>query len=315
MADTFVSTNYNGELNDFVYKVLGLAFQTAQKGGYHLLTGVNMKEEVDYLETSEDPMIAYTDDTPTAGATSTTLKKRELNPLKSTVWGTMTPSVWLPIWRKWRSVGTLTQLSANAEFLRDVFELVGNATARQIDKCFWQGDTASVTPALTRFDGLHKKIEADSDGNVIFITPAGAITQINVVAIIQSVYSAIPTKFFDDPDFRIMMNTGDFKLLQYFNNDAKKTTVGVLDESINRMFLEKRIEHFEHIKASHIVGAKTTMAESSNFILGMYASPEAEMGGIKVEKKEISNITQYRFDLMADTQYRYGGDIVYYKPV
>lgn len=316
MADTFVSTNYNGELNEFLYKVLGLGAQTAEKGGYHLIPGVNYKEELDYLETSEDPMTDYTDDTPSTGETATTLKKREVNPQKFTVWGSITPSAWLPIWRKYRAQGTLTQLNANPQFLRDVFDLVGNAAARQVDKLFWQGDTAAGGASPLRFfDGVIKKIEADSDTNVIFVTPAGAITKANVNDILEAVYTAMPDKFFDDPDFKIHMNTGDFKLLQFFNNDAKKTTVGVLDENIRRLFLEKRIEHFTNLPASHIVAAKTMSAEQSNLVLAMYASLEDEMMGMKIEKKDLSNITRYRFDGMADTQYRFGGDIVYYKPV
>ncbi|MFA6185493.1 MAG: hypothetical protein WC720_05115 [Candidatus Shapirobacteria bacterium] len=315
MADTFVSTNYNGELNDYLYKVMGLGNETAQKGGYHLIPDVAMKEELDYLETTEDPFTDYVDDTPSTGATATTMKKRELSPLKFTVWGQITPSAWLPIWRKYRSIGTLTQLSANPQFLADVFELIKNASARQLDKLFWQGNTAAgASSPLRFFDGIIKKIEANSDTNVNFVTAAGTITQSNVVAILEAFYAAIPNKFFDDPDFTIMMNTGDFKLLQYFNNSVKSTTVGVLDESIKRLFLEKRIQHFNNLPASRIVGAKTSNAPSSNLVLGMYADLESEIMGLKVEKKELSNITRYRFDGMADTQYRFGGDIVYYKP-
>jgi hypothetical protein len=315
MADTFVSTNYNGELNDYLYKVLGLGAQTAQKGGYHLIPDVNSKEELDYLETDEDPMTDYTDDTPTTGEANTTLKKREVEPSKFTVWGKITPSAWLPIWRKYRSQGTLTQLNANPQFLGDVFAVVGNATARQLDKLFWQGDKAAGAASPLRFiDGVIKKIEADSDTNITFVTPAGSITKTNVVDILEAIYTAMPDKFFDDPDFKIHMNTGDYKLLQFFNNDVKKTTVGVLDENIRKLFLEKRIEHFTNLPASHIVAAKTMSSEQSNLVLAMYASLENEMMGLKVEKKELSNITRYRFDGMADAQYRYGGDIVYYKP-
>lgn len=316
MAVTVTSTNYNGELNDFLYKVMGLGAQTAQKGGYHLIPGVNMKEQLDKLISDEDPFTDYTDDTPSAGESAVTKTKRELSPLKFTVWGSITPSAWLPVWRKYRSLGTLTQLSANPQFLADVFDLVKNASARQLDKLFWQGDTAAGGASPLRFfDGTIKLIEADSDTDITFVTPAGAITKANVVGILEAFYAAIPDKFFDDPDFKIHMNTGDFKLLQFFNNDAKKTTVGVLNENIQRLFLDKRIEHFTNLPASRIVGAKTMNSENSNLVLGMYADLESEIMGMKIEKKDLSNIIRYRFDGMGATQYRYGGDIVYYKPV
>lgn len=316
MAVTLTSTNYNGELDQYLYKVMGLGSQTAEKGGYYLKPGVNYKDQLDKLIADEDPMTDYTDDTPSAGESAVAKSKRDLSPQKFTVWGSITPSVWLPVWRKYQAQGTLTQLSANPQFLQDVFDLVSNTAKRQLDKLFWQGDVAAGGASPLRFfDGIIKKIEADSDTDVTFVTPAGAIVKANVVAILEAVYDAIPDKFFDDPDFRIMMNTGDFKLLQYFNNDAKKTTAGVLDESIRRLFLEKRIEHFTNLPASHIVAAKTMNAPSSNFVLGMWASLQDEIMGMKIEKKDLSNITRYRFDGMADCQYRYGGDIVYYKPV
>lgn len=316
MAITVTSTNYNGELNEFLYKVMGLGAQTAQKGGYHLIPGVNMKEQLDKLITDEDPFTDYTDDTPSTGENSTVKTKRELSPLKFTVWGSITPSVWLPVWRKYRAQGTLTQLSANPQFLADVFDLVKNSSARQLDKLFWLGDTgAGGSSPLRFFDGIIKLIEADSDSDVTFVTPAGTITQANVVDRLQDMIAAMPDKFLDDPDYKIHMNTGDFKLLQFFNNDAKKTTVGVLDESVKRLFLDQKIEHYTNLPASRLIGAKNMSAESSNFVLGMYADLESEIMGMKIEKKDLSNITRYRFDGMAATQYRYGGDIVYYKPV
>ena len=311
---TLGGTNYAGELNEFLYQVMGLGNETARKGGYHLIPDVNYKEELDRLDCTADPFTDYTDDTPSSNESTQTLNKRDLSPAKFTVWGSITPSAWLPIWRKYRAVGTLTQLSANPSFLADVFAVVGNAAALQLDKLFWQGDTtAGGGSPLRFFDGMLKLIEADSDTDVTFVTPAGTITQSNVVDILKAVYTAIPDKFLEDPDFKIMMNTGDFKLLQFANVDAKKTTTGVLDTLIQRLFLELRIEHFTNITASKIVATKAMKAEASNLVLGMYASLENEISGMKLEKKHLSNITQFRFDGMAGCQYRYGGDIVYYK--
>jgi len=258
MAVTVTSTNYNGTLDQYLYKVMGLGAETARKGGYFLKAGVNYKDQLDKLIATDDPFTDYTDDTPSTGESAVTKTKRELNPAKFTVWGSITPSAWLPVWRKYRAMGTLTELSANPQFLADVFELVAESAQRQLDKLFWQGDTAAGAASPLRFfDGIIKKIEADSDTDVNFVTPAGAITQANVVDILEAVWKAIPDKFFEDADYKIHMNTGDFKLLQLYNNDAKKTTVGVMDETISRLFLEKRIVNFTNLPASRIVAAKT----------------------------------------------------------
>jgi hypothetical protein len=316
MAITVNATNYNGSLNDFLYEVIGLGNDVLEKGGAHLIAGVNYKEQLDYLETDDDPFEDYTDNDPGFAGT-TTKYKRELVPEKMTLSGKITPSAWLPVWEKYRAQGTLTELRENPAFMMEVVNLIKNAANRQLAKLFWQGDKgAGAASPLRFFDGVIKKLTADSDTNVIFVTPAGAITQANVVDILQAVYSAMPDKYIDDPDWKILMNSGDFKLLQFYNNNVKETSVGVLDEVVRRLFLEKRIIHFTSLPASNVIGAKVSNAEDSNLVLGMYFDVDSEFGSMRVDYvTNFSKVVGYRVDLMADCNYRYGGDIVFYKPV
>jgi hypothetical protein len=316
MAITVNATNYNGSLNDYLYEVIGLGNDVLEKGGAHLIANVNYKEQLDFLETNEDPFETYTDADP--GFTGVTTKyKRELVPEKMTISGTITPSAWLSVWEKYRAQGTLTELKQNPAFMASVVDLIKNAANRQLAKLIWQGDKAAGGASPLRFfDGLIKKLKADSDTNVIFVTPAGNLTQANVVDILQAVYAAMPDKYIDDPDWKILMNSGDFKLLQFFNNAVKETTVGVLDEVVKRLFLEKRIIHFTSLPDSHVIGAKVSNAEDSNFVLGMYFDVDSEFGAMRVDyTTNFSKVVGYRVDLMADVNYRYGGDIVFYKPV
>jgi len=316
MADTFSGTLYNGSLNDYLYLVLGLESETARKGGYHLIPNIAKEEELDRLSTTENPFTDYTDDTPTLDETATTLDLRTLLPKKFMAWGSITPAAWLPIWKKYRSQGTLTQLRANPKFMMDVFKLVKNASLRQFDLLFWQGDTlAGAASPLRFYDGIIKQLTADSDGDIINVLPAGAITQLNVVDILVSFYKAIPAKFLDDPNFKIKMNTGDYTLLQLFNNDVKKSTVGVLDQMVMNLFLNKKIEHFNNLPASHIVGTHTSNSADSNLVAGVWADLNNEMSGMQLSVNEqLSKKTKYRFDGTGSANYRYGGDIVFYKP-
>ena len=313
MADTFVSTNYNGNLNEFVYKVMGLGAETAEKGGYHLIPDVAYKEEIDRLETTENPFTDYTDDTPTTGATATTLKKRDLTPSKFTVWGQITPSVWLSIWKKWRAVGTLTQLNANPSFLAEVFSLEKNAATRQLDLLFWQGDTtAGAASPLRFFDGIEKLIDADSDSDVQAVSNLGLITSANIYNILEACHAKIPKYLRKDPNFKFKMNYNTWDIAQNAELDVKKTTVGVLDQGERMKYRGIEIEPYSNMSDNRIIGVTTSNAESSNFVLGMLASFDSEISGMKVEKKDLSNTTRYRFDGMAGVQYRYGGHIVSY---
>lgn len=313
MADTFVSTNYNGDLNDFLYRVFGLGAETAEKGGFHLIPDVAYKEELDRLETTENPFTDYTDDTPSTGATATTLKKRELSPSKFTVWGQITPSAWLPIWRKYRAQGTLTELNANPQFLADVFALVRNAATRQLDLLFWQGDTtAGAASPLRFFDGIEKLIDADSDSDVNVVGNLGIISTANIYDVLAACHAKIPNVLRNDPDFKFKVNYNTWDIIQTAELDVKKTTVGILDNGDRMRYRGIEIQPFSSMSDNRIIGAKTSSAENSNFVMGMLAALDREISSMKIEKKDLSNITRYRFDGMAAVNYRYGGHIVSY---
>jgi len=313
MAIVNNATNFNGDLNDYLYKVMGIGNDVAEKGAIHFIPDVGAKLQLDRLITTEDPFQDFTTAAPTF-ANVTTKYKNELDPQKFTISGKIDPTAWMSVWRKYRSQGTLTQLQANSQFLADVFALVKNSAQRQLAKLIWQGDTtAGGASPLRFFDGLIKLITAN--GNKIVVPAAGVITQANVIDILESVYDAIPNKYLDNPDFRILMSTSDFKLLQKANLDAKKTTTGVLDQGIQKLFLEQRIEHFNSLPKDNILGAVAKSSMDSNFVLGMYFDLDSEFSTMEVGK--IVNFGKeygYRVDAMAAVNFRYGGDIVFYKP-
>jgi hypothetical protein len=193
--------------------------------------------------------------------------------------------------------------------------LIQNSANRQLAKVMWQGDTAAGGASPLRFfDGYIKLIEADA--SVVNVTPAGVITQANVVDRLEDMYALIPEKFLDDPNYKIHMSTADFRLLQLFNNDVKKTTVGVLSQIVQDLFLNQKIVHFQSLPKDHLIGAHTSNTEDSNLVLGMYFSMEDEFGTMRVDwETTLSKVVGYRVDVMAGVQHRYGADILYYKPV
>jgi len=219
----------------------------------------------------------------------------------------------LAVWEKYRAQGTLTQLRENPSFMMEVIDLIKDATANQLEKLIWQGDTGGAA-ALAFFDGLVKLIDADTD--VINVTPAGAIVKANVIDILEACYSAIPDKFIENPDYKLIMSTTDFRLLQLANLDAKKTSVGVLSQNVERLFLEQRIVHTTSMPASRIVGCIATETPESNLVMGVYYDLNQEISDMILDyTTNHSKIVGYRFDMMAAVNFRYGGDIIFYEPV
>jgi hypothetical protein len=305
-----ITSNYNGSFLGFLYLLLEIGNQVLTKGAAYLITGIQYKESLPVMSQTEDPIGAYTDDVPASSTVTTTYAERVLEPQDMTLFEKdIKPNDLRRIWPQWQPGGDLTNLMMNVEFLGKMFMRYFNGAGTQIAKCFWQGDTTSGTPALTLFNGIITRLVAD--GGYIAVTPAGAITKANVVDRVQEVWDAIPDKFLDDPEVYINMNTTDYKLLQAFNNDAKKTTVGVLSEDIQSLFLNKRIRHFTGLPKNYIVAAKSTLDERSNLFMGAFATEDSPVF------EKLANLGKNygaRIDWSIDANYRVASEIVLYKP-
>jgi hypothetical protein len=100
-------------------------------------------------------------------------------------------------------------------FEKEFTELKAAGIASALETAIWQGDTASGTANLSKFDGLIKLIDAAGtavDGNVDAVLVATGITTTNVLTILQGVYSVIPTQVLDK-DPAIMVGWDTFRKL------------------------------------------------------------------------------------------------------
>lgn len=307
------NSNYNGDFLSFLYLVLTVGNQVIDKGITRVLTGIADKRALPKLSQTEDPFGDYTSGVPSSETVTTTYAEAELDPQKMTLYEEFLPEDFQEVWDKWQPDGDFTNLMHNRDFMADVIELYMNNGGAQLSKLFWQGDSSlGAGNALNKFDGIIT--QAVADPNTIKVTPAGAITKANVVDRVEEVWNAIPDKFMEDPDFMIYMNTTDFKLLQNFNNDAKKTTVGVLNENVERLFLEKRIEHFNGLPKDYIVAAKgMSDNDNSNLFYGFYVELTGENPRINY-KDNAGRLMFIRLDLKADATYREGTELVIYRP-
>ena len=98
------------------------------------------------------------------------------------------------------------------------------------EKLFWQGDTASATPALAALDGIEKKLAASTD--VIQIT-GSTITTSNVIAQVEAAVmaaiDAAATAQVAVDTHRVFMNKNDVKYLEIaLGNTAFKDTNSTL---------------------------------------------------------------------------------------
>ena len=90
--------------------------------------------------------------------------------------------------------------------------------AAQLETAIWQGDTASATANLNKFDGLIKLVDAGSpvDANVSGFTGVATISTItasNVVAATEGIYKAIPVEVLNKGDVKIFVGFDWFRTL------------------------------------------------------------------------------------------------------
>lgn len=304
-------TNFDGDVLEQLYLIAEVGNQTIEKGLVFNNTGVPDKRELPFLKVSDNPWGTYTTGVPGGDTFTAEKDKRDLETFEMMLYTEYLPDTFILEWEAWRSVKSFTDLMLNPKLLTDVLSLLNNKAGTQLSKVIWQGDTGGAAD-VAFFDGFIKKFLAD--GDVTDVANIGVITTANVIEILGDVWAAIPTKFFDNPDFMILMSTIDYKKLQEANNSIKETTVGVLDENIHRLFLEKRIEHVDGIPANSIVGAVATSALTSNLHFGSWFTLENENPKIGL-KDNAGKIWFIRIDAKFGVQYRTGEEVILYTGV
>jgi len=314
MAVTITSSDYNGDFLGFLYLVLSIGNEIAEKGAARMLEGIAKKRALPKLSQTANPMRAYTTGVPASETVTTTYSERSLAPNKMTLYETFIPEDTFDIWEKWHPQGDLTNLRQNPEFMADVIAMYANGAGNQFSALFWQGDKSlGASNPLGYIDGIITRLKTDV--NAIAVTPAGAITKGNIVERLEEVWQAIPDKFLEDPRYIINLSTQDWKLLQIYNNDAKKTTVGVLTQGVESLFLNNRIVHYSNLPKDHIVAALSDPnSDESNLFTGAYVGLDGENPNIdKVDNHSKEWAT--RIDWALDVNYREPSEIVFYEPV
>lgn len=307
MALTLSNSNYNGESLEQLYLVVGVGNEVIEKGAATLHSDVSTKKALPRLSQTDDPIGDYVSGSPTSDTATTTYAERELVVEKMTVYEEFDPTTFHDLWKTWKSVGDFTNLELNSKLLKAVLNRYKNGIGRQMSRLFFQGDkTLGAGQALNKFNGIITR--AIADGNVIKPTPGGNITTGNFASILASVWAAIPDHFLDDPNYIINVNTTDWKTMQEGNTALKDAFVGVFGMSLETMYNQKKIQHFQGITRHHILASKR-----ENLNLGVWVAPDSE--SVRVDYVA-NNSRQWflRLDFKADANYSNASDLVLYEP-
>lgn len=313
MSFTLTSTNFNGDVADAVYMDIAEGNEVIEKGAAFLELGVRSKRGLPKIDQTSQPFDTYVPSPITADETMTTdYGERSLEVQDMMIYEEFDPNDFVALWDKWGSVGPFTEIRQNPEFLRDVLAITAPNAGAHLSQLFWAGDTGGAAK-LAFFDGI---IEiATNDANTVKITPAGVITSANIIAILSAVVDGIPDKDYDNLDYKINMATADYRILQRVNTDTKKTSDGVLGDTLKNLFEQKRIEHFVGLPKDRIVATKSSNDVNSNLIMGFWFDEQAEAQNLRVNR--IANNSDEFFmklNIKAAAQYRKSENIILYLP-
>ena len=114
--------------------------------------------------------------------------------------------------------GSTTEDFGTPEFLAAYLAKKNSRIAAQLETAIWQGDSASATANINKFNGISKIINAGSpvDANVSGFTGVATITTItssNVVAATEGIYKAIPAQVMAKGDVKIFVGYDWYRLL------------------------------------------------------------------------------------------------------
>lgn len=312
MALTLSNSNYNGEVLETLYTVLGVGNEIGKKGACTFLPSIAKKKSLPKLSRSTRPIGTYTSGAPSTDTVTTTYAERSIDPKNMMVYEEFIPEEFQDVWEAFQSVGDFTNLELNQRLMMAIFDLYADGIGEHMSELFFQGDTGSGTATLAYFNGLITR--ASADANVVKPTPAGNITAANFFDILAACWLAVPDKFIDDPDFFFAVNTTDYKLMQTANTELKKDFVGVFGQSLETMYQTNKIQHFTGMPQHHIVGYKVNASEArSNAFLGSWVNPDQE--SVRVDRVSNSSDTWFiRINLKSDMNYRESSEIVLYEP-
>lgn len=313
MAD--VTTNFNGSVASTIYKDVAEGNEVIQKGIARLETREPKQIELGSLRQTDNPLGDYVASPSTVNSTgSFAYANRTLTLVKKMVYQEFNPQEYLSFWEKWRSRGTVTELRMNPEFMSDVLTLLGSKIGAQLSYNFFEGDTTlETTTGKNLFDGFIKKAIADVD--VIDAVTNGVITDATILVALQNVIDAIPDKDYDNDDYKILVSTKTWRIIQRLNTNAKASSDGLLGDSVKDMIEQKRIIPFVKMKDDYMVATKVGLTEESNLVFGFYFDEKEEFASLNVNKvSNASDLWFLKMNIKLGMDFVYPENVILYQP-
>lgn len=280
MASPVLTSNYNGDVLDYIITEAVTGNEAVQKGSVYVIPDVVDEISIAKMVSSANPIIPR-EAMPTTKSATVTWSEAKLTPVNMMIYiPDINPRVFEAAWREFQPTGGLPDKVLDPNIQRVFAEVVLKQAQNQIGRLMWQGDnTLATSNPLHFFNGYITR--ALASGTNIDVTNIGVITTANVITVLDNCDALVPDALYDDPDMVIHMNTGDFRKYQNAVRALSFKGQGPADQ-VPAIHNGREIRHYSGFPVNKVLICKATTGTDSN----LYAATEkvTDVENFKIER-------------------------------
>jgi hypothetical protein len=248
--------------------------------------------------------------TPSATADNTTKDEVLISPAEIMYYDEFNPKNFNVDWKMLWAEGPEVRQRAAQNLLNALLPSVRTSFNYDLEKLLWQGDTGSASAWLDPIDGFVKLIDADTTVNSV--TPAGAVTASNVIAILQAVLDAAPDAVIENSAPTIVTNHTIKRL--YHNAIAALPNKGTdITDSARNTFMGYPITSVHGVPANRIFMMNTGQDDRAALKVGTWM--EGDRFNVLIDRKQAnSDLFFIKINMVVGVNHVYGKEIVEYSP-
>lgn len=307
---TSITSNFWGDVVEELMVIAVTQNEIVENGGIYVSTDIQKNRAIPRVGMSQIIQPRAATPTPQGNFTFT---ERVLTPDDFMVYVEFNPNDFRDMWEKWAPSGDFVWTELNPSLQADLLKMLVEGeygVNRYMGKAILQGDkTAGVAP-YERFNGILKRIADDADVNDI--AGAVALTSANIQAKLQLVYDASRIPVRDNPLFKYYLSTIDF---EKYRESLVTTTYKSIDatQEAPRLYHGKNLFVLSDMPENNVFATLGSADRNSNIWLGVQG--QADFSSIKVDiTQNNSELWFFKMLMGADTQIKFGQDVVSYKP-
>jgi hypothetical protein len=292
-----------------LFKDLLFGAETIEKGLVQVVPMARNKINMDRFTASVQNLTARVA-TPTTAASALTKDEKVLTMAEIMFYDEFDPKTFNVEPEYLRTIGPTVDAQAATVLLNAIREKVTESFNYDLEQLLWNGDTTSGDAWLDPIDGFVKLIDADTTVNSV--TPAGAVTASNVIAIFEAVIQAVPNVVKEKGNVTIVTNHTIKNLYRQAARalDYKGTNI---TEAIRDLYGGYPIVSTNSIPANRIFAFNANSGETSELKVGVWS--DADKYNVKIERLQAnSDLFFIKINAEVGVQTVWGKQITEYSP-